>query len=191
MALAIVILVAAIAFIVVAYVQYYRDIQNEVVAPNRWSWLIWSAATAMEALTYEAVSEDWMKGIVFFISAICCFGVTMLIWGRAKWKRPDWTEVVCVIASGLALLLWLQFQLTLWAHLLMVLAVPIAFVPTWKSAIGNPNNERSRAWGLWSIGDLLTLLLILVRLDKVEELPFILVEFACHAIVWQMVRKQK
>ncbi|MEK7144935.1 MAG: hypothetical protein AAB794_03745 [Patescibacteria group bacterium] len=191
MALASMILIAAIAFSIAAYVQYFRDIKNGVIVPNRWSWLIWSVATAVEALTYEAVSDDWMKSIVFFIAAISCFGITVRIWSEATWKKPDWTEVVCVIASGFALLLWLQFQLTLWAHLLMVLAVPVAFVPTWKSAIGNPNNERSRAWGWWSIGDLLTLIVILVRFDKVEELPFILVEFACHAVVWQMQRKEK
>ena len=62
-------LVAAIVFIVAAYAEYFRDIKNEVIAPNRWSWLIWSAATAVEAFTYEAVSEDWMKSVIFFISA--------------------------------------------------------------------------------------------------------------------------
>lgn len=184
-------LVAAIVFIVAAYAEYFRDIKNEVIAPNRWSWLIWSAATAVEAFTYEAVSEDWMKSVIFFISAICCFWITKRIWSNARWQKPNWTEIISVIASGLALVLWLQFQLTLWAHLLMVAAVPVAFVPTWKNALGNPDNERSRAWGLWALGDLLTLLLIIVRLDKVEELPFILAEFACHATVWQMVRKQK
>lgn len=191
MAFTSVMLIAAIAFGIAAYVEYFRDIQNEVITPNRWSWLIWSVATAMEALTYEAVSDDWVKGIAFFISAMCCFWVTILIWRKATWKKPDWTEIVSIVASGLALVIWLQFQLTLWAHLLMVLAVPIAFLPTWKSATKNPKNEKSRAWGLWSIGDLLTLLVILVRLDKVEELPFILVEFACHAVVWQMQRKGK
>lgn len=183
------ILIAAIAFSIAAYVEYFRDTKNGVITPNRWSWLIWIVATAVEAFTYEAVSNDWMKSLVFFISAICCFGVTVRIWGKSKWKKPNWTEVVCVIASGLALSLWLQFQFTLWAHLLMVLAVPIAFVPTWKSAVEDPGNERSRAWGLWSLSDLLTLVVILIRFDRVEELPFILVEFACHAVVWQMVRR--
>lgn len=191
MVLASVIFVTAIVFIVVAYGKYYRDIRDGVIVPNRWSWLIWSASTVMEALTYEAVSEDWMKSAIFFISAVCCLGVSIRIWDKAKWEKPDWAEIFCVIASGMSLVLWLQFHFTLWAHLLMVFAVPVAFVPTWRSAIENPKNEQSQAWWMWSIGDLLTLLLILVRLDKMEELPFILVEFACHVIVWQMVRKQK
>jgi|SRR3989344_3769659 len=183
-----VLLGAAIAFSVAAYVQYFRDTYFGIVAPNRWTWLIWSVATTVEALTYQAVSDDWIKSAVFFIASFSCIGIMLLIWSKARWENPKWTEVVCVIASGVALLLWLQFQFSLWAHLLMVLSVPIAFIPTWKSALQDPSNERSFAWALWSLGDLLTLFVILTRLSGAEELPFILVEFVSHVVVWRMVR---
>ena len=183
-----VMLAAAIAFSLAAYIQYFRDTANGIVAPNRWSWLIWSIATTVEALTYVAISGDWVKSAVFFIAAFSCIGITVLIWTKARWETPSLTEIVCVVASGLALILWLQFQFTLFAHLLMVLSVPIAFIPTWRSALTNPSNERSRAWGLWSFADLLTLIVILLRLTAVEELPFIIVEFASHATVWGIVR---
>lgn len=186
--ISLVIFVLAILFSTAAYVRYFRDHTKEIILPNRWSWLIWSVATIVEALTYQAVSDDWIKSLVFFLGAFCSLGITVLIWSRAKWEHPSWTEIVCVIASGLALILWLQFEFTLWAHLLMVLAVPISFVPTWKNAAQNPNNEKSHAWMLWSVGDLLTLLVIAIRLDGIEELPFIIVELVSHVITWRMVR---
>ena len=61
-------------------------------------------------------------------------------------------------ASLAAILLWLVFRETFWAHMLVVAVVPVSFWPTWRSVWANRARERSPAWGLWSVGDLATLL---------------------------------
>jgi|CXWL01.1.fsa_nt_gi hypothetical protein len=182
------ILLVAILVSICAYVNYYKDIRNDKIAPNRWSWLIWSATTAVEALTYDAVSSDLMKAAIFFVSAISCFILTIQIWHKAKWQKPNWAEITSVVSAMVSVILWQFFQLTLWAHLLVVFAVPIAFVPTWMNAWKNPEEENSSAWGLWTLSDLFTLVVIISRLDHVEELPYIIVEFSCHLGVWGLVR---
>jgi hypothetical protein len=157
-----------------AYIAYFRDIiRRDPIAPNRWSWLVWSAATAVEAMTYEAVSSDLIKAVAFFVSAGSCVVITLTIWRRATWKKPDWSEMACIVASVVALILWLYFRLTLVAHIVMIIAVPIAFIPTWRDAWRRPEGERS--------------IVILLRYESPAELPYAVVEFLCHGIMWIIV----
>lgn len=185
------ILIAAVLCSVIAYRVYYRDLvkKEDHTTPNRWSWLIWGVSTLVEALTYNAVNQDWMVSTVFFISAAGCVIITLKAWTTSKWEMPSWDEALCVIASFVALVLWLQFHMTFWAHILTVVALPIAFIPTWTKAFVDRKREASSAWLLWTIGDLLTLVLVLLRFESVNELPYILVEFGCHAIVWRIVAR--
>jgi hypothetical protein len=176
---------------IAAYVVYVRDILADTVAPNRWSWLIWGFAMAVEAVTYEAVSQDLFKSGMFFIGSALCIGTTMLIWRKAKWEAPHWTEITSLIISLVALFLWLNFSLTLWAYWLMIVVVPISFLPTWRSSIRHPEHEGSLAWVLWALGDFLTLLVILSRYTGIQDLLIVLVEVLCQLTVLVLVRKRK
>ena len=183
-----ILLVSAAACYIAGYAVYGLGLRARSVQPNRWSWLIWSAATGIEASTYQAVNGDLAQAAVFAISAACCIVVTMGIWARSIWTAPSLTEMICVVASILALILWAFFQMAFWAHVLIVAAVPIGFIPTWIGALRDRHHEASPAWGLWTLGDLATLILILTTLRTgVRELPYILVELACHAGVWLIV----
>lgn len=194
--LALILLTSAVVVSVIAYHRYYTDIRDHAdMQPNRWSWMIWSATTAVEAFTFDAVSTDFEKSFVFFVSAACCVAIMLVIWRRAGWKMPDASEFTCITASVLAVVLWQAYDQTLWAHLLAVAALPVAFYPTWKSAWNSPEKEDSKAWILWTIGDALTLALVLTLLQSKEELPYAIVEFVCHAlvagIVWWRTRSPR
>ena len=101
---------------------------------------------------------------------------------------PSPTETFCIAASLTALMLWLVFREAFWAHMLVVAAVPVSFWPTWASVWADRSRERSPAWGLWTFGDLATLL-IAVRGPELglAELGYILVELLCHASVWFLI----
>ena len=178
----------AILFSVAAYATYLVGLRRGTVRPNRASWLIWSAATGIEALTYLAVNPGALQGIVFLVSAILCIAVTIGIWRRSSWAQPSAEESFCIGACMVALVLWLGFQNALWAHVLVVMAVPVSFWPTWKSVWADRGRERSPAWGLWTLGDLATLF-VAVRGPElgIDQLGYILVELACHASVWFMI----
>lgn len=168
-----------------AYAFYYRDLRKESITPDRWSWLIWGLSSAVEALTYQALNGDIFKSIVFMLSATVCILITISIWVHAKWKSPDWVEISCTIASLSSLALWLIFNQTFWAHILVILAVPIAFLPTWKGALNG--REHSLAWGIWTISDIATLAIILMRFESIDEMPYMIIELACHATVWLII----
>lgn len=180
--------VLAIGLSFAGYAVYLLGLRRETVRPNRASWLIWAAATSLEALTYAAVNPGAPQALVFAVSAIACLVVTLGIWRRSSWAPPSATETFCIAACLTALILWLAFRETFWAHMLVVAAVPVSFWPTWASVWTDRSRERSPAWGLWTFGDLATLL-IAVRGPQlgVAELGYILVELLCHASVWFLI----
>ncbi len=180
--------ILAVGFSFAGYAIYLAGLRREIVRPNRASWLIWSAATAMEAVTYAALNPGLAQGWIFAVSALACIAVVIGIWRRSTWAKPTTVELLCITASLSALAIWLIFRNALWAHLLVVAAVPISFWPTWASVWQDRSRERSPAWGLWTFGDLATLL-VAIRGPQVgvDELLYIVIELLCHASVWFMI----
>ncbi|QNA86944.1 SET domain-containing protein [Sphingomonas sp. So64.6b] len=178
----------AIVCSLAGYGVYLTGIRRQLVQPNRASWLVWSAATAVEAGTYAAVNPGAPQAWIFGISAVACIAITLGIWRRSSWEAPSQSEVFCMAACLASLILWLAFQNAFWAHMLVVVAVPISFWPTWQSVWQDRNRERSPAWGLWTLGDLATLL-VATRAEGqiVGEYAYIFVELLCHASIWFMV----
>ena len=60
---------------------YLTGLKRDLVEPNRASWLIWSAATAVEASTYAAVN-DGLQRWVFMFATVACVAITI------AWRRP-------------------------------------------------------------------------------------------------------
>lgn len=180
--------VVALVTSVAAYALYLVGLRRHLVRPNRVSWLIWSAAAAAEAATYAAVNQGVLQSWVFFASAAACVAVTLALWRGSSWDRPEQGEIWCLAASVAALILWLAFRQSFWAHMLLVAAVPVSFWPTWSSVWQDRNRERSPAWGLWTVGDLATLL-VATRggHQDVGEYAYVVVELLCHASVWFLV----
>lgn len=180
--------IIAIGLSAAGYAIYLAGLRRHLVEPNRASWLIWSAATGIEAATYAAVNPRAPQSWIFGLSAVACVIVTLVMWRRSRWRAPTPSETLCMAAAFVAITLWVAFHETFWAHMLVVAAVPISFWPTWESVWEDRARERSPAWGLWTLGDLATLLLA-TRTDGsgIGEYGYIFVELLCHASIWFMV----
>ncbi len=170
------------------YAIYLAGLKTRLVEPNRASWLIWGSATGVEAVTYAAVNPGTPQAIVFLLSAAASLGVALALWRQSRWSAPDLVEAVCMGASLAAILLWLVFREAFWAHMLVVAVVPVSFWPTWRSVWANRARERSPAWGLWTVGDLATLLVATrTGSQDVGEYAYVVVELLCHASVWFLI----
>lgn len=176
---------------ILGYVYYFFDVKGSHIKSNKWSWLIWSFTMLIETLTFNEISKDFWKSGIFFISTACCVVVSTLIWSKSKWQKPHWTEFVCVSVSIVSAVLWLVFNLTVWAHLIVVISLPIAFIPTYRDAWNNFKHEDTPSWLLWVLGDFFALLLIIFRYEKFEDLPYIIAEFLSHFFVWFIVFYKK
>lgn len=181
-------LAIAMALSLAGYATYLAGLRRHLVEPNRASWLIWSVATAVEAATYAAINPGAPQGWVFAASAVACIVVTVVMWRRSRWRAPTAIESACMATALVSIALWLAFDQALWAHMLVVAAVPVSFWPTWRSVMEDARRERSPAWGLWTLGDVATLLVAArVPGQAGSEYAYILVEFGCHAAVWFMI----
>lgn len=178
-------LVVAIALAGAGYATYLLALTRNLVEPNRTSWLIWAAATGVEAGTYAAVNPDAPQAVVFALSTVACVIITAAMWRRSRWRAPDPLEIACLVACLGSITLWIFFHETFWAHMLVVAAVPISFWPTWASVREDPARERTPAWGLWALGDLATLV-VATRAAPIGlgEHGYVFVELVCHAGVW-------
>ena len=58
------------------YAVYLTGLRRQLVQPNRASWLIWSAATAVEAGTYAAVNPGALQSWVFALASVACIVVS-------------------------------------------------------------------------------------------------------------------
>lgn len=85
--------------------------------------------------------------------------------------------------------MWLSLGMTVEAHMLMVGTVVVSFTPTWIGA--SRGKEFSWAWGIWALGDLLALIVIVLTLDDINELPYIVAELACHTIVFLVASSRR
>ena len=171
-------LIAAMALSLAGYGSYLVGLRRHLVEPNRASWLIWAAAAGVEAATYAAVNPHRPQSWVFALSALACIIVALSMWRRSRWGTPIPTESLCIGAALAALLLCgsrsrRRSGPTWWSSQ----RCPVSFWPTWRSVWEDRARERSPAWGLWTLGDLMTLLLVARDGDTgVGGLAYVLVE---------------
>lgn len=182
-----IIMATAIIMSGLAYYTYFKDFLTSSIAPNRYSWLIWTVAAVLEASTFHALADDFIKSSGFIFSVVCCIAICILVWGRSSKKLPPLIDILTLFITIVGFAIWAATNSPLIAHFVSVAIIPISFIPTWNSALANPFNEKSRAWMYWTISDFLILILILSRLNSGAELPFILAELSCHAITYLMV----
>lgn len=176
-----ILIVLAASFTVYGYVTYFFHAKKESTRPNPWSWAIWGVTTLVEAATYDAVNPNTLQSVIFYISAASCIVVSIAVWRYGKPRWPTFVEWLCLIATAASLVVWLVFHQEWWAHLILVLAIPISFIPIWIDAWKQPMQERAQSWVFWSLGDVFALMLILYLFNGNErELPYIIAETTSH-----------
>jgi hypothetical protein len=181
-------LVLSTAFATYAYVQYYADTVRQRISPNRWSWLIWCFTTGVEVFTFQLVSTDLKTTAVFGGSFIACVLTTFVIWSSGSLKGPSRIELACLLASFAALAIAVLFNSAWWGHFIALAAIPVSFLPTYRSAYADWRMERSPSWLFWTLGDLFALAYVVLQLGSARELPYAVVEAICHGGVWVVVR---
>lgn len=170
-----------------AYYTYFKDFLVSSIAPNRYSWLIWTFAAVLEVSTFHALSDDLIKSASFIFSVVCCVVICLLVWGKSSKRLPPLIDLITLFITIIGFAIWAATKNPIIAHLISVVIIPISFFPTWNSALRNPFNEKSKAWLFWTLSDTLILIVILSRLNQAAELPFIIAELVCHGITYLMV----
>ena len=184
-------LIPAFLLMTGAYYLYYKDIKRFRVHPSKVSWALWCVSSLLETITYSFITQDWLKQISFITSALACLVLTISIWRISKWQRPDVTDSFIILLAILSSIVWYRMDSAWMAHLVLMISVPIGFLPTIRNAIKDFRNEDNPAWWLWSLSDALVIVVVLLRLESIQELPYMATEFICHFSVFAIVYFQK
>lgn len=175
----------AALFTAAAYVTYFRWTRSAAIRPNPWSWVIWGVTSVVEAATYDAISHDRWQGAVFYVSCACCFALALAVLGSGSVQRPTPIEWSCLVTAATGLVIWLFIGEPWWGHVTAVIALPVPFVPAVSEAWREPEHERKAPWLCWSLADAAALALVLDRYEgDARELPYVVVELACHLAMW-------
>jgi hypothetical protein len=148
---------------ITAFIIYNKDLLKGESNPNRASWGIWAFITILNFTSYGSMSGDWIKSLLPTISAILCIGTFFLtLFKGGKFVFNKW-DVTALSLSIFASLVWISLQSATYANLILQIAVTIGFIPTVKSVVSKPENEKPLPWFLWSSAFIFAILLVILR----------------------------
>jgi hypothetical protein len=176
---------------IVGYLTYYLNIKKSGIIPNRLAWIICCVSVSLETITYCYISGDPVISVYFIIAAICSILITIKVWKLSKWEGSSRLQKNSLVFYSLAIAIWPLFQLPFIAHLLLLIVIPVAFFPIYQSAYKNYKSENSIPWLLWSLSDLLIIIIICNNMKTVQELPYAIVQFICPFTVYSIIIFQR
>ena len=127
-----------------SYVPYIKGILNNQIKPHAFSWLVWGLLTTI-AFFGQLVGNAGAGAWVTASTAIICFVVFVLslFRGEKKFVLFDWHAL---IASFVALILWVFTKNPLYSVILVTFIDALGFLPTFRKGYNKPEEESSVLW---------------------------------------------
>jgi len=175
------------------FVLYNRQVIQGRSKPNTATWFLWVFLAVMNTSSYQVMSGDWIKTIIPIASTVaCCFTFLFaLIQGKlSRLNFWDSAAVVIGLASGLV---WWLFQSAFFANMALQVVIAVSFVPTIRSVVTNPDNEKGcLPWFIWSSVYLIGLFVVLLRWQgQYEDLVYPINLMVLHGTVGVLSIKGK
>jgi hypothetical protein len=150
--------------VLVSVIPYVYGISKNKIIPNPISWILWSIiGTVLFITVWSNPNSDSATIIFAAIIMINPMIVSLLsIIKKLKWIKVDRWDVLAVLISLIAITFY-YFQSNKEGLIPLVLAITAdvcAFIPTIKSAIRRPVDDRPAMWLCFMLGALLTIISI-------------------------------
>ncbi len=180
--------VLASMFMLAGYLIYCRAIARREVRANATSWGIWALTSLPVIFLYQDLSEDWIKGLPYYI---CAIGAVITFIEAAKLERlrmPDRTDILVILLDATVLLYFFFSGDKYSTSIILELDIWITFIPIIRSTWNDPNEEIPKAWGVWTISYALMIPVIALRWEKWWDLILPANYVLQHGIVWILSR---
>lgn len=145
--------------IVIAYVPFIAGTIRGTVVPNRISWMIWFVQDCLMA-TSAVVGRTGPVAIMPIIWAVGAGIMLVLSFKRGVSEPVTFLEKVCLVLSGLGILLWVTTGSSRLGLVASVSAACIGGIPTTIKAWREPWTETMSGWLLMLAGTILSSLAI-------------------------------
>jgi hypothetical protein len=131
--------VIGVCLTILGYVPYFRDIFAGKTKPHAFTWLIWSALTAIAffaQLSDGGGAGSTVLGLTAFVSFII-FIIALKV-GRKNIALIDWVFLAGAIVS---MAVWGLTDDPLWSVVLITVIDAVAFAPTFRKSYKDPYSE--------------------------------------------------
>ncbi len=129
------------------YITYFKQVIKQQSVPNPATWLVWSAAMLLNALTYFFLSEkNWYKSSITIIVFILMALIMLYSWKKGKFSKLGLLEGNALFATCLVGALWWLNKETAIANFLLQIILLMSFVPTIVGLLTGANKEKWPPW---------------------------------------------
>lgn len=179
-------LVGAVVY-VAAYVPYLKSIFSGKTKPHLYTWFIWLLTTGTAALAsfyggggFSADNQILNTVLIFFF---------FLLAFRYGTKNITTSDVVILLFALVAFVSWWQLHSPVLAVFIVTAIDGIAYVPTVRKLLGEPESESMTAWAMFLSYSILAFLAI--HEYNLLTVPYILMTIIANATVLGVCLKNR
>ena len=134
-----------------AYSIYLIQIFKKEVKPTLSTWIIFSVATAINAISYLVATQiDYLSGVFLLTDAISCSIICIMsvIFNRSSIKFKPF-EKYYLFTAFMVVIFWIVTRNAFMSNLLIQMLIVIGYFPTVQNMVVNKKNTES--FTLWSV----------------------------------------
>ena len=147
--------------------------------PNLVSWFLWSGLAILNFLSYNSMSENFIISLLSLAGSIMCsftfvvYVIKGIITKKGSFKL-DKVEYLVFIIGMLAIIIWAltkfvwsleENKSAMWTNFLILFAVSLGFITTYRGVLKSPKNEPFLPWFIWSIAFFLQIIVVILAWD--------------------------
>ena len=187
-----VLVIVATCMTILAAVFYNFYIHKGEIKPNLSSWLIWVFLQLLNSTTFFSMSSDWLKTTNAIVNGLANISILSYSLSKGQFKKLSGWDL-SVLVLGLCIgAMWLFTKDAAKANTMLQSAFIIGFIPTISGLIRNPNFEHKTPWLFFSLGHMISVLVILARWNgRYEEIAYSLSSSFLNLVVLALTFRKK
>lgn len=153
-------MLTASALFLIAFVMYNKGMLAGKNNPAIVAWALFSFITLVSGFTYLKMSGSWVLTVVVFTDCVVCVMTTLVALFRRNRNLTIDPVDRWAFGIGLAAILVWQLSSATYANWTVQIAYSVAFVPNYRNVWGNPRNEPTVPWVIWTVAFVLNIVVI-------------------------------
>jgi hypothetical protein len=183
--------IASASLFLIFFVVYNKNIIKWIIRPNLISRSLFSLITLINSATYLSFTSDILKSALLLTDCFTCLVITCLILFRKYYSKPNTFEWLIIIFSLLSLLCRYLFHSAIYANLLLQPSYILAFLPTYRNARKNPQDENALVWFMRALSFVLNIMVISILWQGVwVDLANPVIALIMHTGLWVLALRK-
>ena len=164
---------------IVAFIIYNVKFILGNTKPNVVSWFLWATLATLNFFSYKLMSGNFILSLLSLAGSVMCtltfviYVIKGIILKKSRFKL-DKVEYWVLVAGLIAIFVWIltkyvwyleEDKAAMWANFLILLAVSIGFIATYRGVLENPKNEPTLPWFIWPMAFSIQIVAVIIAWD--------------------------